>query len=206
MLLLSAPLGNAGTTNYSYLDGAPGQPWEVCAECHGMDGVSWSDRFPNMAAQNAAYLLAEMRHFRDGARANDDHQMGAILSAMTHAQMKAAAAWYAAQPAAPPVAADLSMQQRAWAQRMVQHGLGTLHGCDACHDKNEYSGIAMPRIDGERPGYLARELRDFADGARGDDPHALMRRVVRMLKPGQIDVLAAYLASLPRKSQPGASP
>jgi cytochrome c553 len=206
LLILSAAAGVAATAQYNYLDGDSGQPWEACAECHGVDGISWSDRFPNMAAQNKAYMLAEMRHFRDGVRTNDDHQMFAVLSEMTPAQMDAAAAWYAAQPPAPPVPADLAPAQRAWAKHLVQHGLGALHGCDACHDRNDYRGIAMPRIDGERAGYLARELRDFSDGGRADDPHALMRRVVRVLKPDQIDVLAAYLASLPRKTQQGASP
>ncbi len=193
-----APAGLAASPRYDYLDGTPAQPWEVCAECHGMDGVSWADRFPNIAGQNKDYLLAEMRNFRDGARTNDDHQMWAVLSNMSPAEMDAAAAWYADQPPAPPAAADLSPSQRAWARQMVQQGSGTLHGCDACHDKTEYRGIAMPHIDGERPGYLARQLRDFLDGGRADDPYGLMRRVVRLLPPDQIDVLARYIGSLPR--------
>lgn len=196
MLVATAAL--AGSTGYNYLDGTTEQPWEVCAECHGMDGISWSDRFPNMAAQNKAYLLSEMRHFRDGARTNDDHQMAAVLSDLSPSAMTSIAAWYAAQPPAPPVAPDLSPQQRAWAQRMVRQGSGVLHGCDSCHGEREYHGIPMPRINGERAGYLARQLRDFRDGLRADDPHGLMRRVVRMLAPDQIDVLARYLAGLPR--------
>lgn len=200
LLAVSTSTSRAASPQYDYLDGTPAQPWEVCGECHGMDGVSWSDRFPNMAAQDKAYMLAEMHNFRDGTRSNDDHQMTAVLSGMSAAEMAAAAAWYAAQPPAPPVAADLSPRQRAWAQQMVQHGSGTLHGCDSCHARNEYRGIAMPRIDGERPGYLARQLRDFLDGGRADDPHGLMRRVVRLLKPEQVDVLARYLGSLPRSA------
>jgi cytochrome c553 len=196
----SAPASLAASPHYDYLDGTPAQPWEVCGECHGMDGVSWSDRFPNIAAQDKDYLLAEMRNFRDGIRSNDDHQMAAVLSGMSPAEMEAAAAWYAAQPAAPPAPADLTPPQRAWARQMVQQGSGTLHGCDSCHDKSEYRGIAMPHVDGERPGYLARQLRDFLDGGRADDPHGLMRRVARLLPPEQIDVLARYIGSLPRSA------
>jgi len=195
---LSIVVTAAAAQRYDYLDGTAGQPWEVCAECHGMDGVSWSDRFPNIAAQNQAYLLAEMRHFRDGARTNDDHQMAAVLSELSPATMAAIAAWYSAQPPAPPSSADLSPAQRAWAEQLVHQGSGAFHGCDGCHDKQTLHGIAMPHIYGERAGYLARQLRDFGDGTRADDPHGMMRQVMRLLRPEQIDVLASYLASLPR--------
>jgi cytochrome c553 len=201
-LIGAASAAWAGAPTYGYLDGDAGQPVEVCAECHGMDGRSWSDRFPNMAAQDKAYLLDEMQHFRDGTRSNDDHQMTAVLSGLDAPTMDAIAAWYAAQPPVPPAPAELSPAQRAWAARMVTRGEGVLHGCDSCHNDARYHGIAMPRIDGERAGYLARELRDFADGTRADDPHALMRRVVHRLPPQQIDVLARYLASLPRTALP----
>jgi cytochrome c553 len=197
----AAVAGSTGSTNYDYLDGTTQQPWEVCAECHGMDGISWSDRFPNIAGQNKAYLLEEMGHFLDGTRTNDDHQMAAVLSELSPATMQAIAAWYAAQPPAPPASADLTPQQRAWAEGMVRHGSGVLHGCDSCHGAADYHGIAMPCLDGERAGYLARQLRDFRDDQRADDPGSLMRRVVKQLQPGEIDVLARYLAGLPRNEQ-----
>ena len=196
--LLLAVGAAAAASSYDYLDGDAGQPWEVCAECHGMDGVSWSDRFPNIAAQNPAYLLTEMRHFRDGARTNDDHQMAAVLSDLSPDLMAKIAAWYAAQPPAAPAPPDLSPQQRAWADDMVHHGKGVLHGCDSCHDARTWHGVAMPRLDGERAGYLARQLRNFRDGARTDDPHGLMRRIAAQLTPEQIDVVARYLASRAR--------
>jgi cytochrome c553 len=193
--------GSTGSTNYDYLDGTTEQPWEVCAECHGVDGVSWSDRFPNIAGQNKTYLLLEMRHFRDGVRTNDDHQMAAVLSELSPATMKSIAAWYAAQPPAPPASPDLTPAEQAWAEGMVESGSGVLHGCDSCHGSADYHGIPMPRIDGERPGYLARQLRDFRDGQRADDPKGMMRRVVQQLTPGEIDVLARYLGGLLRREQ-----
>ena len=40
----------------------------VCAACHGMNGVSVSDTIPNLAAQRAAYLEAQLKAFKDGLR------------------------------------------------------------------------------------------------------------------------------------------
>ena len=70
LLAVAAPSALAASARYDYLDGTPAEPWEVCGECHGMDGVSWSDRFPNMAAQDKDYLLMELRNFRDDKRSN----------------------------------------------------------------------------------------------------------------------------------------
>lgn len=35
----------------------------VCAACHGENGVSVSDAIPNLAAQKAGYLEAQLRAF-----------------------------------------------------------------------------------------------------------------------------------------------
>ena len=37
-----------------------------CVTCHGQKGISNSDRYPNMAGQNVAYLVSRLRYFRDG--------------------------------------------------------------------------------------------------------------------------------------------
>ena len=40
----------------------------VCAACHGANGVSVSDTIPNLAAQRAGYLEAQLKAFKDGTR------------------------------------------------------------------------------------------------------------------------------------------
>jgi hypothetical protein len=56
------------------------QPWEICGECHGLDGVSPAARFPSLAGQRPAYIVKQVRDFRDGRRANDGDQMAANAS------------------------------------------------------------------------------------------------------------------------------
>ena len=37
-----------------------------CVTCHGQNGIANSNRYPNIAGQNAAYLVSRLRYFRDG--------------------------------------------------------------------------------------------------------------------------------------------
>src|SRR6185503_8111409 len=39
---------------------------QVCAACHGANGVSVSDTIPNLAAQRAGYIEAQLKAFKDG--------------------------------------------------------------------------------------------------------------------------------------------
>ena len=41
-----------------------------CQVCHGPTGISVSPEFPNLAGQNEDYLVASLRHYRDGQRKN----------------------------------------------------------------------------------------------------------------------------------------
>ena len=40
----------------------------VCAGCHGLDGYSSNDLWPNLAGQKNGYLVAQIKAFRDGNR------------------------------------------------------------------------------------------------------------------------------------------
>lgn len=42
----------------------------LCAACHGTNGISTADMYPNLAGQKEAYLVAQLKAFKSGARAN----------------------------------------------------------------------------------------------------------------------------------------
>jgi cytochrome c553 len=68
----------------------------VCAACHGPTGVSVSDSIPNLAAQRAAYLEAQLKALKDGTRKSPI--MGAIAAQLSADEMANVAAYFAAQP------------------------------------------------------------------------------------------------------------
>ena len=57
----------------------------VCAACHGVNGVSVSDTIPNLAAQRAGYLEAQLKALKDGTRKNP--MMSAIASQLSPADI-----------------------------------------------------------------------------------------------------------------------
>ena len=42
----------------------------TCSACHGANGISSNDTWPNLAGQKETYLVLQMKAFRDGQRNN----------------------------------------------------------------------------------------------------------------------------------------
>jgi cytochrome c553 len=70
----------------------------VCAACHGANGVSVGPAIPNLAAQRAAYLEAQLKALKEGARKNPI--MNAIAAQLTPEEMANVAAYFASLPGA----------------------------------------------------------------------------------------------------------
>ncbi len=70
----------------------------VCAACHGLSGVSVSDTIPNLAAQRAGYLEAQLKALKEGARKNPI--MNAIAAQLSPADVANVAAYFSAQTGA----------------------------------------------------------------------------------------------------------
>jgi hypothetical protein len=77
----------------------------VCAACHGANGQSVSDTIPNLAAQRAGYIEAQLKAFKDGTRKAQTATSPAAIMTAIAAQLSAddmanVAAYFAAQPGA----------------------------------------------------------------------------------------------------------
>ena len=70
----------------------------VCAACHGAAGVSVSDNIPNLAAQRAGYIEAQLKALKDGTRKNPI--MNAIAAQLSAEDIANVAAYFASQPGA----------------------------------------------------------------------------------------------------------
>jgi cytochrome c553 len=73
-----------------------------CAGCHGEAGVSVAADIPNLAAQKADYLVAQLEAFRDRKRSNP--LMNAIAAQLEDGEIENLAAHFAALPGAAPEA------------------------------------------------------------------------------------------------------
>ncbi|MGP1680257.1 MAG: cytochrome P460 family protein [Burkholderiales bacterium] len=70
----------------------------VCAACHGANGVSVSDAIPNLAAQRAGYIAAQLKALKEGTRKHPI--MNAIAAQLSAEDMANVAAYFAAQAGA----------------------------------------------------------------------------------------------------------
>src|SRR4051794_33375291 len=70
----------------------------VCAACHGANGVSVSDAIPNLAAQRAAYIEAQLKALKDGTRKNPI--MNAMAAQLSPEDIANVAAYFSSLPGA----------------------------------------------------------------------------------------------------------
>ena len=90
-MILSAPAFAAG-------DAAAGKAKStVCAACHGPAGISTAPIWPNLAGQKEAYLVKQMKDYRDGKR--QDASMAPMVMNLTDQDIEDLAAFYSSQPA-----------------------------------------------------------------------------------------------------------
>jgi cytochrome c553 len=82
------------------IDTSSQEPWERCAYCHGIDGISSNTRFPNLAGQTQAYLSKQLRDFRDGRRTNDGGVMQTQAAGLDAEKIRVLAEYFSKQ--APP--------------------------------------------------------------------------------------------------------
>lgn len=78
---------------------------QVCAACHGANGVSVSDTIPNLAAQRAGYLEGQLKAFKAGTRraaspTSPTATMAAIAAQLSPEDMANVAAYFASLPGA----------------------------------------------------------------------------------------------------------
>lgn len=64
----------------------------VCAACHGAEGHSASPIWPNLAGQQEAYLVKQIKAFRDGSR--KDPMMSPMAAGLSDADADNLAAFY----------------------------------------------------------------------------------------------------------------
>jgi cytochrome c553 len=73
---------------------------QVCAACHGLDGIGTAPTYPDLAGQTELYLANQMKAIRDGTR--NEPLMAPIVDSLSDTDIDALAAYYANLPAPSP--------------------------------------------------------------------------------------------------------
>ena len=68
-LLLLVVISSLPLVSYAAGDAAAGKTKAaLCAACHGAEGISPNDLWPNLAGQKQGYLVKQIKAFKDGSR------------------------------------------------------------------------------------------------------------------------------------------
>ena len=157
-----------------------------CANCHGDAGVSVLDHVPNLAGQNAFYLLAQIDKFGDGRR--QDAFMSGLVKVLKPEERFNISVFYASLPV-PPIPA----KQKAQAASGGKH---YARACAGCHGPKGHGTRDIARLAGQHNGYLVSALKSYRDGSRSRaDPR--MAGSALTLSDADIAALSSYLGSLP---------
>ena len=170
----------------------------ACSGCHGAKGEGQpAAAIPRLAGLNAGYILRQLASFADGARKNDT--MGPVASALSEAERKAVATYYANQKPAKRPAAIANTASTAGAA-LAQNGDWSrgIPGCSQCHGPDGSGvGALVPRLAGQSAQYIEAQIKAWQAGTREDDPMGLMASIAGKLDQTEIASVAAYFAAAP---------
>jgi cytochrome c553 len=169
----------------------------TCTACHGLEGNSASPMWPNLAGQNAPYLLAQLQAFKDGSRS--DPLMTGQAMMLSNEAMADLAVYFESLPAAAQSVADEKLLESGEALYRGGDKKEEASACLACHGPSGRGNPAAkyPALKGQHAAYMAKQLNDYASGARTSDGKThIMRDIAANLDNDDIAALSSYVQGL----------
>ena len=158
-----------------------------CANCHGDNGNSTKAEIPNLAGQNPAYLLEQLRKFVDGRRRNEF--MEGMIKALTADEKVGMVLFYGRQNV-------LGHKAEANAALVPKGKEYFSKICFRCHGDDGHGNETFARIAGQQPLYLSNTLKRYRAGTGGrTDP--LMAASTKLMTDADLDAVVAFVASMP---------
>lgn len=152
-----------------------------CMGCHGPKGKSSSAQWPNIAAQQSAYIVNQLNAFKTGTRENP--MMQSMAANLSDDDINNLAAYYSSQPA---VSAGGD-------PNLAKSGQTKATMCLGCHGSKAEGNGQFPRLAGQHPDYLVKQLSSFKEGVR---KNGHMQAIAGSLSEDDMKALAAYFGSL----------
>jgi len=168
---------------------------QICASCHGQHGDSNSSAFPRLAGQNAAYMETQLKAFKDQAR-GDPYAvayMWGMASQLDDGTIKRLTAYYAAELPTPGRIGDAA--RMAAGKDIYENGVheSGILACISCHGDHAQGKDVIPRLGGQHPEYLLKQLVAFKSLQRANAP--VMRMVTDKMTLEQMRSVSEYAAS-----------
>jgi cytochrome c553 len=161
---------------------------EICAGCHGDNGISQMENIPSLAGQLDQFIQWQLVYFRAGTRKNE--QMQPIVEQLNNDDIRNLGGYFAQLAPPKPKSDDNPDLSKKGAQAAAGRR------CASCHTDTYAGTKAVARVAGQREEYLVKALRDYKSGVRSGGGQAAMADVAYPLSEEEIEALAHYLAHL----------
>lgn len=160
---------------------------ELCAGCHGENGISPEAPFPTIGGLYAEYLENALRAYRNDSRDCGDMPLMCKTADRLSDEEIEELAHHFADLEYQPLQQDFDAALAAKGAKI--HG----SGCVLCHGDAPDEATDGPILHGQRREYLSRALRAYAGDAR-DQPRGMARHI-KTLAPEDLEALAHFYAS-----------
>ena len=181
----------------------------LCAGCHGATGLNPSANFPNLAGQQAEYIVKQLKAFKAGTRI--DPTMAPMAATLSEQDMADVAAYFSSQSrtaakvasgdsagtTVAPVAADPTPVFVADpVAGKALYSLGdesrSIGACVGCHGKDGHSEVLIyPNLAKQHSEYIEKQLHNFKAGTR---TNVVMNAFAKTLTDEEIKNIGAYFA------------
>ena len=181
----------------------------TCTACHGPEGNSSNPIWPNIAGQNAPYIVAQLQAFKNSMSADHaktgsgmsrmDPLMSSQAMLLSDQDMADLAVYYESLPGAAQAVADTSLLARGEALYRGGNKESGASACLACHGPSGRGNPAAkyPALQGQHSTYTAMQLQKYATGERKTDGKTrMMRDIAARLSKEDIEALASYVQGL----------
>lgn len=174
---------------------------QVCSNCHGATGNSISPNFPNLAAQQENYLVAQLHGFKGHSRQDPAgfEYMWGLSHNLTDQQIQQLAAHFA----------SLKLERQgiqgkperiAAGKAIFTAGLPaqSIPPCSSCHGPDGMGTAEAPRIAGQHLDYLMKQLKVFQRTDQRPEG-SVMKVIAHGLTGDNIKNISAYLQAMPNQ-------
>jgi cytochrome c553 len=175
----------------------------TCSACHGAEGNSVNPLWPNLAGQNANYIVAQLKAFKPGEdnqpALRSDPLMTSMAMPLSDEDMRDLAVYFEGLPASVNSIANETTIDKAEALYRGGNETERVAACLACHGPSGRGNPAAtyPALNGQHAAYTAKQLRDYASNKRKSDGKTrIMRDIAVRLSDEEIEALASYVQGL----------
>lgn len=167
----------------------------VCQACHGATGNSVNPEWPSLAGLGADYLAEQLKNFKEGKRTNPVMMPNAM--SLSPEDMADLGAFFSSQVNTGLEADPTYLKAGEKLYRSGDKDRG-VPACMACHGPTGYGNESakFPALRGQHSVYVAKQLADYASGARATGQNGVMQTIAKRLSPDDMRNVASYVQGL----------